>query len=790
MRFFSRWQLLGLCLGVTLFALMQGSAQGVVVVFKDGFIIQGRVTTPTGVIVDKVSGQAFTVPAGGGVYFIDDDVRRIIFSPSQVHDVLPDPTGFGDVMKLKRFPPTNPGSRMPMVWLPEREEPWDNKWERTVKVSTPQGPVEMVQRLTVLSPKRVRVDALKYDWMPHYLPAELGPKNVRVLVHNYLQQKTKQPESKRHVLVARFLFQAGWTDLARKELEGLEGFTSEQEEAAQLVKDISKVQARELAEAIQTAFKAGQYKRTEEMIGRFLKEDMGGSVGDKLAQRVQETKTKLEAGQERLTQVRRLLKDLPGRAPRPRQEQLTAAVDVIQKELSLDSLPRLETFLNEARTWELAWKQGRTPDRTAEQLLAFALTGWLLGSEAAESRIETAWDLWQARELVLKYQRTDDPAARRQLLAAQSARGKLGPDMVARIIRNMPPPDSYAKPGTEPIALAARPAGGGKGCAYQVQLPPEYSHARAYPVLIVLHRSDEKPGDLLEKWSELAGRHGFIVAAPEWGRSGTYGYSSREHDAVLDCLRDLRLRFQVDSDRVFLFGAEEGGQMAYDVGLAHPDQFAGVLPMAAGPHYFSARYGPNAQYLPFYVVDGEKDAYNAKANRDQFKDWVRRGFPAILVEYKGRSKDWFGAELANMMDWMSRKKRTFPVAEVGRDQRSQEFQTLRSTDNRFYWLSAGAVSQRHLNDFSAWNAGTPPATLQARVSPGNHIYVRTSGVQKVSVWLTSGMINFGQKVTLHHNSSPVGAPVRVVPSLAILLEDFYERADRQQLFVARLDMKQ
>jgi hypothetical protein len=788
MRTLRRWRVLSLLLVVAVFTLTQETARGVLVLFKDGFVIQGRITNPTGVIVDKASGQAFTVPSGDGIYFIDDKVRRVIFCPSQVQDVLPDPPGFGDGMELKRFFPTR-GSRMPMVWLPEGEDAWDYKWQRSAKVNTPQGPLEITQRLTVLTPKRVRVDALKYDWTPHYQPAELGPKNVRVLVHHYLEQNRKNDsEAKRRLNVARFLFQAGWTDLAKKELEEVKGTPSEQAEASQLGKEIGKAQKREFADAIQLAFKAGQYKRTEEMLARYFKEDMSASVAEKQALRIQEIKTKLDAGQERLTQAHRLLKLLPERAPRPQQEKLAAAVAVIQKELSLDTLPRLETFQSEGRAWELSWKQGRTPDRTAEELLAFALTGWLLGSEAAESKTDTAWDLWRVRELLLQYQQTDDAIARKQLLATHTARSKLGPDMVARVIRNMPPPASMMKVSTEPMALSAAPAGGGKGVAYHLVVPPEYSHARAYPALIVLHRSDEKATDQLEKWRELAGRHGFLLAAPEWGRGGAYSYSSREHDAVLDCLRDLRLRFNVDSDRVFLFGAEEGGQMAFDVGLAHPDQFAGVLPMGAGPHFFSARYWPNAQYLPFYVVDGEKDPYNAKANRDLFKDWVRRTFSALLVEYKGRGKAWFGAELPNMMDWMSRQKRAFPLAEVGRDMRNLEFQTLRSGDNRFYWVSAATVNQGNSNDFNAWQPTTRPATLQAKISAGNHLYVRTTGVQKVSVWLMPGMINFSQKVTIHHRNQ-VGSPVQVMPSLAVLLEDFYQRADRQRLFVARIDLK-
>ena len=108
-------------------------------------------------------------------------------------------------------------------------------------------------------------------------------------------------------------------------------------------------------------------------------------------------------------------------------------------------------------------------------------------------------------------------------------------------------------------------------------------------MLVVLHQSGETPEEMLKRWSNAAGENGYILVAPEWteGLGGAYSYSDHEHAVVLDTLRDLRRRFAVDSDRVFLFGLGQGGEMAFDVGLSHPDLFAGVLPMSAGPRKFA-----------------------------------------------------------------------------------------------------------------------------------------------------------------------------------------------------------
>src|SRR5262249_52418549 len=161
----------------------------------------------------------------------------------------------------------------------------------------------------------------------------------------------------------------------------------------------------------------------------------------------------------------------------------------------------------------------------------------------------------------------------------------------------------------------------------------EYHPSRTYPVLIILHATAEGAKDMLTRWRTLAARHGYVLVAPAWGPGlrTTYQYSAKEHALVLDTIRDLRRRFNIDSDRVFLYGRGEGGRMAFDVGLSHPDQFAGVMPQNAAPEYFCAPYWPNAQYLNFYVIEGDFNGSNPRLNREIFKEWIRWQYPCIYV---------------------------------------------------------------------------------------------------------------------------------------------------------------
>jgi pimeloyl-ACP methyl ester carboxylesterase len=406
--------------------------------------------------------------------------------------------------------------------------------------------------------------------------------------------------------------------------------------------------------------------------------------------------------------------------------------------------------------------------------------------------------------MVLEYLQETDAVSRKKVLDdyLTQVTPRVDVDEIAQLIDRLPPVQPARDLTDEVMEMRAGP--GRNATTYHLKLPPEYTHNRAYPVVIVLHNAGEKARDMLARWETHAADHGYVVAAPDWSQGfggGEYGYTEREHDGVLDTLRDLRRRFQIDSDRVFLFGLGEGGKMAFDVGLAHPDLFAGVVPMCVGPSHFPRAYWRNAQYLPFYAINGTRAGDSQAALRQQFDNWVLRGYPALWVEYKGRGTEFISGELPNLFDWMRHQKRVFPLRQVGTDgvntQFGNEFCTLRPEDNRFYWLSTTGISPRNIITPGRWNqavAGTP-AMLTARIdTETNEIAVKTQGLNQLTIWLGRNpagqyMIDFDKPVSVRVGFTNYVNKRLLTPSLAVLLEDLYVRMDRKHLFMARIDLK-
>jgi pimeloyl-ACP methyl ester carboxylesterase len=819
-------------LAVVLLTGLYGAARGDLIFLKDGYVLQGRVRRE-GINEWDATGKDFHwVPRG--FFFVDDGPRRIFFSPSQVSIVekLSAPAEERVVRREVVF--LSPRPMLPVMGVVEAT-PWDNKtWKREYYFrSNNAAKVGCKQALAELTPFFARLDAItKFQWSSGYLTRELGPDVVYQLLrgHPELQddyvpppprrpfvrrkpgekaqapEKPKPPEkptvaviAARRMRICDFLVQAGWFDLADKELDRLLRDYPDQRKRVESARALlARQRSRDEWEEIKHWYHAGRYDAVHRRLETFSTKH----ASDRIKADVRELQARLARSADMIEQAAKALDVYSKEAGSTANgRSLASAAALIRKEIHPATVDRLDTFLSQVREARRQKTRGKKQTLSAENLLALAVTGWLLGSPSAESDPRVAINLWKTRQLVLAYCQETDYASRQRQLAKyeNEVTPRVDLDEIAQLIGNLPPVEPPEKTSTEPTEVKVGKGRGGS--TYHLVLPPEYTPGHSYPVLFVLHDADEKPATMLARWSKAAADHGYILAAPEWERgfANRYQYSEREHDTVLDALRDLRRRFQVDSDRVFLFGLGEGGKMAFDVGLAHPDLFAGVIPMGAGPNYYSRRYWRNAQYLPFYVINGTRAGDNSTQLREQFTHWVQRAYPTLWVEYKGRGLEWLGGEVPHIFDWMRNQRRVFPLYQLGTSgngtEFGNEFCTMRPEDNRFYWLSSSEINPGSLvTTRERWSNLVQPASLTARIdSSTNEIILRTSGLNQVTIWLGRNpkgqyMIDFDRPVTVRAGLRPVWVNRKVMPSLRVMLEDLYRRGDRKHLFQGRIDV--
>jgi predicted esterase len=282
-----------------------------------------------------------------------------------------------------------------------------------------------------------------------------------------------------------------------------------------------------------------------------------------------------------------------------------------------------------------------------------------------------------------------------------------------------------------------------------------------------------------------ATRQGYIVIAPAWTKPHQYQYeySAREHAAVLGALRDATRRFSIDTDRVYLSGHSMGGDAAWDIGLAHPDLWAGVIPIVATTGKLVDRYWKNAEKLPLYFVSGELDGQKTVTNAPQWERYFSRpsGWDMTLVEYQGRGHENFSDEIQHIFDWMPRKRRNFYPKEFS-------VVTMRTWDNFFWGLELSNMPANQMVDPASWPPprGTLPMNPVFKVLQPNGVSVDLHSAH-VTLWLSPDWVNFDRPITIRFNSERLALKQPIKPSLEVMLEDVRTRGDRQHPFWAKVE---
>ena len=399
--------------------------------------------------------------------------------------------------------------------------------------------------------------------------------------------------------------------------------------------------------------------------------------------------------------------------------------------------------------------------------------------------------------MIRQYLQAADKLSREEAVAGFPSEEGSSPALVARLLAHMTPPVAVQAPAEEgePFEFevpGANPASPAARCL--VALPPDYDPHRRYPAIVTLHGAGFTPEQQIDWWAGprnkrgwrggQASRNGYIVIAPEWAleHQTQYQYSAREHAVVLDCLRGAFQRFSVDTDRVFLSGHSMGGDAAWDIGTAHPDLWAGVIPIAARGDKYCTFYWENAAIVPLYFVTGELDSSRMAANSLHWDRYLRKGYNTTVVEYQGRGHENFSDEILRMFDWMGRLQRNFAPKKF-------TAVTMRPWDNFFWWIELRALPPRGMIAPDEWPPprGTLATRTEATVFPTNSIQVQT-GAAQVTLWLSPDVLDLGRRVNIAINGN------RISPGLAVLagdvrtiLEDARTRGDRQHPYWSKID---
>jgi len=776
-------------LGLVLFATATTSAD--VVILKDGFALHGKATREMSMLVDDLTGQPLMTAKVGGLHLVDDGPRFMIYSATtrRVGDVDNQIDMRKEMLRFGRKA-IRGTTELPKNCKFSAMSDFDKDWKRTFRATIDRGYTDITQQIAGMTPYYAFLTA-SHNFTSWYLTAELGQDLVEQLLktHPDLIEPPGQPIIERRLKLLEFFLQAKWYERADAMLVQWTKDFEKDQNALKLLDDakirLRNLRAVALVEEVEVARLAGRHRWAQEALKSFPNEGLEVRVLNDVAK----LRATYEESVARFDAARRHLKELSEQIKNADERFLAVAAASILGELHFDNMDRIETFLAQAEQAVLDVKKGRKPTLSPGEILSLAVTGWLQGKNSAETKVASALRLWKAREMVLKLMSTEGGLRRADLLSAYLKETyALQFDEMAQMLAYLPPVEAETTTETNKILNRKTPGFNGhpNGVEYQLYLPPEYQHGRPYPVILGVYDPKEKPELMMTRLRPYAERHGYILAVPKWtpALGGVYGYTVEEQTAVTGTLKHVKRLVQVDSDRVFMIGSGEGARCAFDIGVSTPDLFAGVVPIGPPPSWtgLMLEYWRNTQILPYYVVMGNMSGPEWQSMRRVLEQWMPKGYPALTVLYKGRGMEWFGAELPNIFDWLNRKKRAEPWRELGAV--GHEYRSARESDNRFYWLSTNELDEKLVK-----RAPLSPARLNAKILEGNQIHVTTFGVKQVTVWISRQMVDFERPITVTLNGKYkwTNGGKAVKPDISTMLEDFYDRNDRQRLFFYKVE---
>jgi len=186
---------------------------------------------------------------------------------------------------------------------------------------------------------------------------------------------------------------------------------------------------------------------------------------------------------------------------------------------------------------------------------------------------------------------------------------------------------------------------------YALYLPKKFNPKKKYPLVISLHGAGSNhrlnlrrvfgksnlPGETdveatryFPEWRDID----YIVASPL--ARGTMGYQGIAEKDVYDALADVKKRFPVDEDRVYLTGLSMGGGGTMWLGLSRPDIWAALAPVCPAPPGDSADLAANVLNVPVHFFQGGADPV---VKPDRTQEWAKRlenlGTKVEYTEYPG-----------------------------------------------------------------------------------------------------------------------------------------------------------
>ena len=185
----------------------------------------------------------------------------------------------------------------------------------------------------------------------------------------------------------------------------------------------------------------------------------------------------------------------------------------------------------------------------------------------------------------------------------------------------------------------------GETIPYALFVPSSYDPATPAALMVSLHGAGRQYDWLMNYagFLDLAEHHGYVVVTPlGYTRRGGYGYrgdSEQDRRAEQDVMNVFGLvtdEFNIDRDRIYLWGHSMGGAGTYYLASRYPDIWAGLAAVAGGSMNADYVDAEAIRHIPFLVLQGSDDRVVPTAGvRESVAKMSALGMRHLYIEIPG-----------------------------------------------------------------------------------------------------------------------------------------------------------
>lgn len=155
---------------------------------------------------------------------------------------------------------------------------------------------------------------------------------------------------------------------------------------------------------------------------------------------------------------------------------------------------------------------------------------------------------------------------------------------------------------------------------FYIFVPSSYDPTHAVPAVLLIHGGGGQGTDMIAAWKSFAEQNGIILVAPTLPLGGNFetAVAPQLYPLIMDATRK---EWNIDAQRIYLFGFSAGGYTVFDVSMFDSRYFA-------GGGVFAAVITPNYDWIlqqatrriPIAIYMGDHDEFftvaQAQATRD------------------------------------------------------------------------------------------------------------------------------------------------------------------------------